>query len=81
MPSLVSSSGGYHLYTLSDSWNLRLWTNGNPLDVKDADPPEGQLIVQRLDYPPERAEGWILGEGADAVPELVQLLRDEANVL
>ena len=52
-----------------------------PLDVKDVDLPESRLSVERLDYPPARAEGWILGEGADAVPELVQLLRDEANVL
>ena len=52
-----------------------------PLDVKDVDLPESRLSVERLDYPPERAEGWILGEGADAVPELVQFLRDEANVL
>ena len=52
-----------------------------PLDMKDVDLPESRLSVERLDYPPERAEGWILGEGADAVPELVQLLRDEANVL
>lgn len=52
-----------------------------PLNVKDVDLPESRLSVERLDYPPERAEGWILGEGADAVPELVQLLRDEANVL
>lgn len=52
-----------------------------PLDVKDVDLPQSRLSVERLDYPPERAEGRILGEGADAVPELVQLLRDEANVL
>ena len=52
-----------------------------PLDVKDADLPEGRLNVERLDYPPERAEGRIVGEGAEAVPELVRLLRDEANVL
>ena len=52
-----------------------------PLDVKDVDLPESRLSVERLDYPPERPEGWILGEGADAVPELVQFLRDEANVL
>ncbi len=52
-----------------------------PLDVKDADLPASRLVVQRLDYPPERAEGRILGEGAEAVPELVRLLRDEANVL
>ncbi len=52
-----------------------------PLEVKDADLPEGRLTVERLDYPPERADGRIIGEGAEAVPELVRLLRDEANVL
>ena len=52
-----------------------------PLEVKDADLPEGRLTVERLDYPPERAEGRIVGEGVEAVPELVRLLRDEANLL
>jgi len=52
-----------------------------PLEVKDADLPQGRLTVERLDYPPERADGRIIGEGAEAVPELVRLLRDEANVL
>ena len=52
-----------------------------PLEVKDADLPESRLTVERLDYPPERAEGRIVGGGVEAVPELVRLLRDEANVL
>ena len=52
-----------------------------PLEVKDADLPACRLTVERLDYPQERAEGRIVGEGAEAVPELVRLLRDEANVL
>jgi len=52
-----------------------------PLDVKDADLPQGRLTVERLDYPPERAEGRIVGEGAEAAPELVRLLRDEAKVI
>ena len=52
-----------------------------PLDIKDAELPEGRLEVEQLDYPPERAQGRIVGEGAEAVPELVRLLRDEAGVL
>jgi len=32
-------------------------------------------------YPPSRAEGKIVGEGAEAVPELVRLLKEEAKVL
>jgi electron transfer flavoprotein beta subunit len=52
-----------------------------PLEVKDVELPPSRLTVERLDYPPERAEGRIVGEGIEAVPELVRLLRDEANVL
>ncbi len=42
--------------------------------------PEGLEIVS-LDPPPERQAGRIVGEGADAVPELVRLLREEAKVI
>ena len=52
-----------------------------PLELKDTNLPQGRLTVEGLDYPPERAEGRIVGEGVEAVPELVRLLRDEANVL
>ena len=52
-----------------------------PLEAKDAEVPESRLLVERLDYPPERAEGRIVGEGIEAVPQLVRLLRDEAKVI
>ncbi len=52
-----------------------------PLEAKDIDLPDIRLVVEELSYPPERPDGRIIGEGAEAVPELVRLLRDEANVL
>jgi len=52
-----------------------------PLDRKPASTAPGRVTVERLDYPPERAAGKIVGEGPDAAPELVRLLRTEANVL
>lgn len=52
-----------------------------PLEEKDAQVPEARLVVQGLDDPPERPEGKIVGEGPEAVPELVRLLREEAKVL
>ena len=52
-----------------------------PLEPKDAVVAESRLTVEHLEYPPARVEGRIVGEGADAVPELVRLLREEANVL
>ena len=52
-----------------------------PLEQKAVEAAPSRLTVDRLDYPPPREEGRIVGEGADAVPELVRLLREEANVL
>ena len=52
-----------------------------PLEQKDVEVPESRLSVERLEYPAARAEGQIVGEGPDAVPELVRLLREEANAL
>jgi electron transfer flavoprotein beta subunit len=52
-----------------------------PLDVKPAQLGEQHLTVTRMELPPERSGGRIIGEGPDAVPELVRLLRTEAKVL
>lgn len=52
-----------------------------PLEVKDAALGAGGLEVASLAYPPERKAGRIVGEGADAVPALVDALRNEAKVL
>jgi electron transfer flavoprotein beta subunit len=50
-----------------------------PLVEKEAQLGASRLRVLRLAYPPERPPGRIVGEGADAVPELVRLLREEAK--
>lgn len=52
-----------------------------PLEQKDAAQIEAKLRVVKLTEPAPRSAGRIVGEGADAVPELVRLLREEANAL
>lgn len=52
-----------------------------PLEQKDATTATARVAVEKLAYPPERGEGRIVGDSADAVPELVRLLREEANAL
>ena len=52
-----------------------------PLDVKPAQLGEQSVTVTKMELPPERAAGRIVGEGAAAVPELVRLLREQAKVL
>jgi len=52
-----------------------------PIETRPAALGPVRLTVESLELPPERTGGRIVGEGADAVPELVRLLRDEAKVL
>ena len=52
-----------------------------PLLEKEAPGVESALVVERLEYPAKRPPGRIVGEGVDAIPELLRLLREEAKVL
>jgi electron transfer flavoprotein beta subunit len=52
-----------------------------PLEEKDAQLAAGRITLTALTPPPERPAGRIVGQGADAVPELVRLLHEEAKVL
>jgi electron transfer flavoprotein beta subunit len=52
-----------------------------PMEEKPVAVPESRIRVRRYGEPPARPEGKIVGEGPDAVPELVRLLREEARVL
>lgn len=52
-----------------------------PLDVEQVSLEGAGLEAVSLSLPPERAAGKIVGEGPDAVPELVRLLKTEAKVL
>ena len=52
-----------------------------PMVEKPAPEVDAGLVVEGLEYPPRRPEGRIVGEGVDAVEELVRLLREEARVI
>jgi electron transfer flavoprotein beta subunit len=52
-----------------------------PLDIVPVTVAGAQTTVVSLTLPPERAAGRIVGEGAAAVPALIQLLTTEAKVL
>ena len=52
-----------------------------PLDERPAELGPVSLTLESLAPPPKRAVGRIVGEGAEAVPELVRLLREEAKAI
>lgn len=52
-----------------------------PLDVAPAIAVENQMNVVSVALPPARKAGRIVGEGAAAVPALIEALRNEAQVI
>lgn len=51
------------------------------IEEKNPDVPPDKIEVVEINYPPKKPEGKIVGEGPDAVPELVRLLKEEAKVI
>ncbi|HXX93760.1 MAG TPA: electron transfer flavoprotein subunit beta/FixA family protein [Planctomycetota bacterium] len=52
-----------------------------PLETLPAPPFEPTLELLKLELPPDRPPGRIVGKGVEAVAELVRLLKEEAKVL
>jgi electron transfer flavoprotein beta subunit len=52
-----------------------------PLESKPAQLDTPRLEVTKVELPPERKGGRIVGDGVAAVPELIRLLQTEAKVL
>ena len=52
-----------------------------PLEEKDAQLGTSRIEIQSMTPPRERPAGRIVGNGADAVPELVRVLHEEAKVI
>jgi electron transfer flavoprotein beta subunit len=52
-----------------------------PIDEVKVDLPQETFMVDELQMPPQKQPGRIVGEGPEAVPELVRLLKEEAKVI
>ena len=52
-----------------------------PLEEAAADLPAAAMEIVSLELPPARADGRIIGEGVDAVPALIEALRNEAKAI
>jgi len=51
------------------------------IEEKTVTIPEDKIEILEINYPPEKPPGKIVGEGVDAVPELIRLLKEEAKVI
>ncbi len=52
-----------------------------PIEVVAAEAEQGNVKIEKLQYPPQKQPGKIVGKGSEAVPELVRLLHEEAKVI
>lgn len=52
-----------------------------PLETRPAQLGEVRVTVEKMELPPDRPAGRIIGEGVAAVPELIRLLQTEARVI
>jgi electron transfer flavoprotein beta subunit len=52
-----------------------------PIEEKQPAPASNKAEVVEMKKPPAKSAGKIVGTGADAVPELVRLLHEEAKVI
>ena len=52
-----------------------------PIEEKDIQLEPSKIEVVEMLKPPPRPEGRVVGEGKEAVPELVRLLQDEAKII
>ncbi len=79
-PALITTTKGKHEPRYPSLKGI-MAAKKKPLEEKDAQVAAPRLKVRSLTPPPERAAGKIIGKGADAVPELVRVLKEEAKVL
>jgi electron transfer flavoprotein beta subunit len=52
-----------------------------PIEARPAALGPARVTIEKMELPAERTGGRIVGEGPDAVPELVRLLREEAKAI
>jgi len=80
LPAVLTITKGEHEPRLASLKGI-MAAKKKPLEEKPAESVGSRIRVRGLSEPPARPPGRIVGEGPDAVPELVRLLREEAKAI
>jgi len=80
LPAVLTITKGEHEPRLASLKGI-MAAKKKPLEEKPAERVGSRIRVRGLSEPPARPPGRIVGEGPDAVPELVRLLREEAKAI
>ncbi len=80
LPGVVSAQKGLNEPRYASLKGIMM-AKKKPLEELEVGAAESRIDVLEVMKPAERAGGVIVGEGPDAVPELVRRLREEAKVI
>jgi electron transfer flavoprotein beta subunit len=80
LPAVITADKGLNTPRLPSLKGI-MAAKKKPLEVKPVTLGAGGLTLTGLSLPADRQAGKIVGEGPDAVPALVSLLRSEAKVI
>ena len=80
LPAVLTVTKGEHEPRLASLKGI-MAAKKKPLVEKPAAANPSRLQLRALSEPPPRPAGRVVGQGADAVPELIRLLREEAKVI
>jgi electron transfer flavoprotein beta subunit len=80
LPAVITTQKGLNEPRYA-SLKGRMAAKKKTIEEKEVSLAEPVLVIESMNYPPQRERGKILGEGTDAVPELVRCLREEAKVI
>lgn len=80
LPAVITTDKGINTPRLPSLKGI-MSAKKKPLESKPVALGAGAVTVAGLSLPPERQAGRIVGEGPDAVTQLVALLRNEAKVI
>jgi electron transfer flavoprotein beta subunit len=80
IPCVVSAQKGLNAPRLPSMKSI-LAAKKKTIEVRDAPAAAPRIEILKMEPPPARPAGRIVGQGKEAVRELVRLLREEAKVL
>lgn len=80
LPAVIGTQKGINEPRLPNMKGI-MAAKKKPLEKKTPAVAPSVYEIVSLELPPPRAAGKIVGKGAEAVPELVRLLREEAKVI
>ena len=80
LPSVITQEKGPHELRYPSLKDL-MSAKTKPISSKIIEAQENRVNIMGFEYPSPRPTGKIVGLGEDAVPELVRLLREDANVI